>query len=124
MTNSALQTVQSFQQSLGSGGDDWQNMMAEDITFIGPVDQAKGKSANITLNKNFFPLVKGYQLKTAIEQNQYAVIEGVYTISTPAGNTLDMAITEIFEVAEGKIQNIRIYYDAQPFREAFSILTK
>lgn len=124
MTNSSLEIVQAFQQSLGSGGSDWENLLAEDISFIGPVDQVQGKSANIELNKNFFPLVKNYQLKTAITQNQYTVIEGVYTISTPAGSTLEMAITEIFEVQNDKIQNIRIYYDAEAFRKEFSIPSK
>ncbi|MEO9965794.1 MAG: nuclear transport factor 2 family protein [Reichenbachiella sp.] len=121
MTKSALETVQAFQQSLGSGSADWENLLADNISFIGPVDQVYGKAANIELNKNFFPLIKGYQAKTALENGNHAVMEGSYTISTPTGGTLDLHTVEIFEVSEGQIQNIRIYYDAQAFRTEFSI---
>lgn len=121
MTKSTLETVQAFQQLLGTGSREWEDLLAEDISFVGPVDQVHGKAANIELNKNFFPLVKNYELKTAIEQGRYAVIEGVYTIATPSRGELELATAEIFEVVGGLIQNIKIYYDAQAFRKAFSV---
>lgn len=120
MTKKALQIVQEFQQSIERGTDDWQNLFAEDVIFKGPVDTVIGKKANIELNKNFFPLVKEYKPKTHFEQGKWVCLEGTFVVNTPAGNTLTMDMAEIYEIVDEKIQNMRVYYDAEEFRKEFS----
>ncbi len=120
MTKSALQIVQDFQQSMGAGGSEWENLFSEDIIFKGPVDTVIGKSANIELNKGFMPLVQNYEPKSMVEQGNVAVLEGTYTIATPTGKTIELETAELYEVSDGLIQNIRIYYDAEEFRKEFA----
>lgn len=120
MTKTALQIVQEFQQSLGNGTNNWQNLFAEKVTFKGPVQECIGKQANIELNKNFFPLVRGYEPISAFEQDKNALLEGVLSVATPKGNVIQLNLVEIYEVDNGLIQNIRIYYDAEEFRKEFS----
>ncbi len=57
MSKTALQTVQRFQTSLGSGTDEWQKVISDKITFKGPAAEAKGKTEFIKLNEGFFPMV-------------------------------------------------------------------
>lgn len=119
MTKTALETVQHFQQSMGSGGDEWESLMAEDIVFKGPIDTVEGREANIQLNKGFMPMVQGYAPINAFTAGAYATLEGTYTISTPSGGTMSFTAAEVYEIKAGKIQNIRIYYDAEEFRKEF-----
>ena len=120
MTHSALQTVQQFQQLVASGNEAWTDLIADDISFTGPVEQVRGKADFITLNNSFFPLVRGYQAISALEQDNQAVLEGEFTVGTPGGNEIQLNIVEIYELVSGKIQNIRIYYDAEEFRKEFA----
>lgn len=120
MANSALQTVHQFQKLLGSGSDDWTKLVANDISFTGPVDQVNGLNDFIELNKSFFPLVRGYTPVSAFEQEKQVLLEGVFTLATPGGSEIECPMAEVYEVANGKIQNIRVYYDAEPFRKEFT----
>ncbi len=120
MKNSALQTVQQYQQLMGSGDEKWMDMVADDITFAGPVDQVTGKKAFAELNASFFPQVKGYELLTAFEQGNQALLESLFTVQAPGGKEIKLKMAEIYEVENGKINNIRIYYDAEEFRKEFS----
>lgn len=116
----ALETVQNFQQWLGNGNDRWTTLFAEDISFKGPVDQISGKAAFIELNNNFMPLVEKYEPKTMFATEDKVVLEGIYSVNSPSGKIIDLETAEIFEVNNGLIQNIRIYYDAEEFRKAFA----
>lgn len=120
MTKTALEIVQTFQQSMGSGSDEWENLFTEDITFKGPVDTVIGRQANIELNKGFFPRVKAYEPLSHFEQGNFVALEGIFTVATPKGNTIKLEMAEIYEIKDGKIQNIRVYYDAEEFRNEFT----
>lgn len=120
MTKSALQIVQNFQDAMVTGGSDCEALISKDIIFKGPVDTVKGQAAFIELNKGFMPLVQNYASKNMIEQGNFAVLEGTYTVSTPAGKTIDLDTMEMYETHDGLIQNVRIYYDAEEFRKEFA----
>lgn len=120
MTKTALEIVQTFQQSMENGTNEWENLFATDIVFKGPVDTVIGKEANIELNKGFFPRVKGYEPISHFEQDNFVALEGVFTVATPKGNTIKLEMAEIYEIKDGKIQNIRVYYDAEEFRNEFT----
>ena len=94
MTKTALEIVQTFQQSMGSGTNEWENLFATDIVFKGPVDTVKGKEANIELNKGFFPRVKGYEPISHFEQGNFVALEGIFTVGTPKGNTIKLSIVK------------------------------
>jgi limonene-1,2-epoxide hydrolase len=120
MTKTALEIVQIFQQSMGSGTNEWENLFATDIVFKGPVDTVTGKEANIELNKGFFPKVKNYESISHFEQGNFVALEGIFSVATPKGNTIKLEMAEIYEIKDGKIQNIRVYYDAEEFRKEFT----
>jgi len=116
----ALEIVQAFQMSLGSGTDQWESLTTEDITFKGPVDQVSGKEKFIELNKGFFPMVRGYEPLHSFGDDSHASLEGTFKVATPKGNEITLEMAEVYSIAEGKIQSIRVYYDAEEFRKEFS----
>jgi limonene-1,2-epoxide hydrolase len=116
----ALQTVQSFQTSLASGNDEWTDLVSENISFKGPVTDVKGKPAFIDLNKSFFPMVRAYEPINAFEQGNFACLEGRFKLATPKGNEIEVVMAEVYLVENGKIQAVRVYYDAEDFRKEFA----
>ena len=119
MMSKALEIVQTFQMSLGSGGNEWENLVAEDVTFTGPVEQVSGKEKFIELNKGFFPMVRGYEPIHAFGNDQYASLEGTFKVASPKGKEIAFTTAEVYTVENGKIKSVRIYYDAEEFRKEF-----
>lgn len=116
----ALEIVQAFQMSMGSGTNEWENLVADDITFKGPVDQVSGKEKFIELNKGFFPMVRGYEHLHSFGTNSFASLEGTFKVATPKGNEIALQMAEVYTIEDGKIKSIRVYYDAEEFRKEFA----
>lgn len=112
--------LDAFGQSLMGGTEDWKALLADDITFVGPVDQTKGPEAFIKLNEGFMPLVRNMQPLRRIEQNGLVMTEAIYTIATPKGSEMDLKMVELAQIKDGLIQSMDIYYDAEEFRKNFS----
>ena len=121
MSQSALEIIGTFQQKMNSGDETWTELFHEDVHFKGPVDETHGKASFIELNNNFMPMVQGYQPAREFEQGSLAMLEGVFTVKAPSGKNIDLEIAEIYEVIDGKIKSMRIYYDAEEFRKEFAI---
>ena len=121
MTKTALEIVQTFQQSMGSGTSEWESLFADDVKFKGPVDKVAGREANIELNKGFSKLLKGYKALTSFEQGNLVALEGVFSLSAPSGKIVELEMAEVYEIKADKIQNIRVYYDAEEFRKEFGL---
>jgi ketosteroid isomerase-like protein len=119
MSKTALQTVQSFQMSMGSGTNEWTDLVSENITFIGPVDQVRGKQKFIELNQGFFPMVRGYEHLSAFEQGNFVCLEGTFKVATPGGNEIELQMAEVYTIENGKIEEVRVYYDAEEFIKEF-----
>ena len=116
----ALEIVQAFQMSLGSGTHEWQNLTADDISFKGPVDQVSGKEKFIELNKSFLHMVRGYAPLHSFGTDSNASLEGTFKVATPKGNEITLEMSEVYTINNGKIQSIRVYYDAEEFRKEMS----
>ncbi len=119
MSNTALQTVQNFQLSMGSGTDEWMKLISDKISFTGPVAQVIGKEKFLELNNGFLQMVRGYELFNSFESGNFVCLESKYKVATPKGNEIECNMGEVYTVDDGKIQNIRVYYDAEEFRKEF-----
>ena len=116
----ALETVQAYQMSMGSGTNEWENLITDDITFKGPVDRISGREQFIELNKGFFPMVRGYEPLNSFGNDNFASLEGTFKVATPKGNEIALQMAEVYSVENGKIKSVRVYYDAEEFRKEFS----
>ena len=118
MKQSSMEVFQTFGQGLMSGTDSWKKVVAADVSFIGPVDQTEGIDAFAKLNETFMPIMKGLDMKQAVEAGQFVITQVVINIELPSGQKLNLDMTEWYEIKEGKIQSIKVYYDAEEYRKA------
>ena len=117
MGNSPMQVYQAFGQGLMSGTDSWKEVVADDIVFTGPAAHVEGIDAFAELNAGFLPLVRGNEMHRAVESGEFVITQISIDLAAPSGNVITLDMTEWYEVKEGKIQTIKVYYDAEEFRK-------
>jgi ketosteroid isomerase-like protein len=117
MEKSPMEVFQAFGQGMMSGTDSWKEVISEDIVFSGPVDQVKGLEAFAKLNESFMPMIKGNAMKQAVEAGDFVITQMEMDVAMPSGKTIKLDMSEWYEVKNGKIESVKIYYDAEEFRK-------
>ena len=117
MGNSPMQVYQKFGQGLMSGTDSWKEVVANDIVFTGPAAHVEGIDAFAELNAGFFPLVRGNEMHRAVEAGEFVVTQISIELAAPSGKVITLDMSEWYEIKDGKIQTIKVYYDAEEFRK-------
>jgi len=117
MTKSPMQVFHAFGEGMMSGTDSWKKVISNDITFNGPAAQVNGFDAFVQLNEGFKSMVRANRLKKAVEVDDYVVTQVEIEVAMPSGKTITLDMNEWYEVKQGKIQSIKVYYDAEEFRK-------
>lgn len=117
MPKTPMQVVQGFGAGMASGTDSWKEFLSDDITFTGPAAQVSGLDAFIQLNEGFLSMVRGNKLKKAVEVDEYVITQVEIDVAMPSGKTITLDMSEWYETKDGKIQSIKVYYDAEEFRK-------
>jgi len=117
MEKSPMEVFQVFGQGLMSGTDSWKDVVAKNVTFTGPVDQVNGLEAFANLNENFMPMMKSNQVKQVLEAENFVITQVLWDLAMPSGNTVQLDMTEWYEIKDGKIRSIKVYYDAEELRK-------
>ncbi|MBL4625940.1 MAG: nuclear transport factor 2 family protein [Flavobacteriales bacterium] len=112
-----MEVFQAFGQGLMSGTDSWKEVVAENVSFTGPVDQIEGIEAFAKLNESFAPMMRGMEMNQAIEAGDFVMTQVELDVAMPSGNTIKLDMSEWYEIKEGKIQSVKVYYDAEEFRK-------
>lgn len=112
-----MEVFQAFGQGMMSGTDSWKDYIADDIIFIGPVDQVSGKDAFIKLNESFMPAIRGNRMKQVVESGNWAITQIEMQVAMESGKTITLDMSEWYEIKDEKIQSIKVYYDAEEFRK-------
>ena len=117
MEKTPMQIVhEGFGGGMASGTDSWKMFIADDITFTGPAAQVAGKSDFIKLNEGFMSMVRGARMIKAVEVDNYVITQVAIDVEMPTGKTITLDMSEWYETQDGKIQSIKVYYDAEEFR--------
>ncbi len=117
MEKSPMEVFQAFGQGLMSGTDAWKEVLAEQVTFTGPVDQVQGKAAFIQLNERFMPMIRGNEMKQAQAAGNFVITQLEMDVEMPSGKTIKLDMSEWYEIKDNQIQSIKVYYDAEAFRK-------
>ena len=118
MEKSPMQIVhEGFGGGMASGTDSWKEFIADDITFNDPADQVSGKSDFIKLNVGFMSMVRGARMIKALEVDNFVITQVEIDVAMPSGKTITLDMCEWYEVKDGKIKSIKVYYDAEEFRK-------
>jgi hypothetical protein len=117
MTKTPMQVFQAFGEGMMSGTDSWKEVLSDDITFNGPAAQVSGKEDFIGLNEGFMSMVRGNRMKKAVEVEDFVITQVEIDVAMPSGKTITLDMNEWYEIKNGKIQSIKVYYDAEEFRK-------
>ena len=110
--------INGFYSSINNKDEKWRDLWAEDAVFsdASGVLNAKGKEAVI---QSFTPFIKGVvKLKVSqmIVEGQRACFIISYTYVNKKKENLDQDVAEVWEVREGKLAKLTIYFDLTAYR--------
>ena len=85
-------------------------LLADDLLFEGPIDRFERADDYVAAVSRLYGMVKGVQHRATIaEDNQVAVF---YVLDTPVAKA---PVAEWYKVGDGRIIELRAYFDARPF---------
>jgi ketosteroid isomerase-like protein len=119
--NKSEQIWGAYMQSMQQQTEDWKALLADDITFTGPAAKAVGKAEYIKTTESFCQMVRGGGLKRHVANETVVATEIEVKMATPSGKEIVLDMSEFYEIRNGKIQSVRVYYDAQEFRKEFGL---
>jgi len=116
-------TIQSYFNSLEQKSG-WEAFLADEMTFtsfVNPIKRVAGRGAYLEATKRFFSMVSAVEIKRLIVDGDRACALTRYELKPPAGPAFDSNVAEIFEVRDGKIASLEIYFDSAPFPKPPSV---
>ena len=118
MEKTPMQIVhEGFGGGMASGTDSWKEFITDDITFTGPAAQVSGKTDFINLNEGFMSMVRGARMIKAVEVDNFVITQVEIDVAMPSGKTITLDMSEWYEIKDGKIKSIKVFYDAEEFRK-------
>ena len=63
------------------------------------------------------PMIRGNEMKQVAESGNFIITQVLMDVQMPSGKTIQLDITEWYEIKDRKISKIKIYYDAEEFRK-------
>ena len=110
-------TIQSYFNRLQQKSG-WETFLADEMTFTNfasPIKRTAGRDAYLEATKRFFSMITSVEIKGLIVDGDRACALTRYELKPPAGPAFDSNVAEVFEVLDGKITSLEIYFDSAPF---------
>jgi len=86
------------------------SLLADDLHFIGPIDEFHRPDDYLTAIQRLFSMVRGVEDQATVAED--ADVVRFYVLDTPVAKA---PAAEWFTVSDGRIAKLRAYFDAQPF---------
>ena len=118
---SALNVVKKYYEAFDAHRDGWQELVADDINFVAPIQKASGKQAFVTLTAQFLHFHKETRVLKQFEEGDSVCSIFEFVLDTPSGEPLICQVAEWARVDRGRISEIRIFYDPRGFANAFGL---
>jgi ketosteroid isomerase-like protein len=115
---SAQDVIDEFYQSVANKDNRWQDLWAEDVVF-GDASGALHAEGRAAVNQSFVPFLKGVvmlEVRQKILQGAQACYVVSYTYVNSKGENLHQDDAEVWEVRDGKLAKLTIYFDVTEFR--------
>jgi ketosteroid isomerase-like protein len=101
--------------------DELAGLVSEDVTFDGPVMQARGAREYLAMNEQLLGFHRDTTMLRQFEDRGDVCSIYELTMRTPAGGELTLTVADWMEVADGRIAAQRIYFDPREFAQAFGM---
>ncbi len=110
--------IRNFYESLAQKTEAWQRDLASDVVFADASNKlhAEGRDAFIQSFTGFLRAVEHVQLQQLIVDGNDAAAVVSYDYVSPAGGRLHQDDAEIWQIVDGKIAALTIYFDITEFR--------
>lgn len=113
MTNNTMAVHDAFIASILANDDHWKTMIAEDVYLKGPLAEVQGKEDFITLNIPYFDSIESMETRQIIADGDSVVTQVTTTIKNPDGKNISFDVSEWYEIKDGKIHALRVYFDSR-----------
>lgn len=112
------ETIRNFYDGLARKTDAWQQELADDVVFSDASGKlrAEGMQAFIQSFTPFLKSVERVQVKQLIVEEPYACAVVSYDYVSPKGAKLHQDDAEVWQVKNGKISALTIYFDITEYR--------
>ncbi len=115
---STQNVIDRFYQSVINHDDGWKGLWADDVVFRDASGSlhAEGRSA---ANQSFVPFLKGVaglDVRQRIVEGPHACYVVSYTYVNSKGENMHQDDAEVWEVRDGKLAKLTIYFDVTEFR--------
>jgi ketosteroid isomerase-like protein len=110
-------TIQRYFESLREKSG-WEGFLSDDVafsSFVNPIKHVTGKAEYLEATKRFFSMIKAVELMSILVDGEKACAVTRYELQAPNGSTFESRVAELFEVRDGKIISLSIYFDSSPF---------
>jgi ketosteroid isomerase-like protein len=115
--SSAAEIVERYNRAFGSGDiATARSLLADDLHFRGPFEEFHNPDDYLQSLAKLSPIVTGTDVHRVLSSGDDVVTLYDLHTSTPAGTS---PIAEWATVKDGKIAEIRVYFDARPFAAMF-----
>lgn len=105
-----------FENLKGKSG--WDAFLSDEMvftSFTSPIKQVTGRGAYLEATKRFFSMIKALEVKSILVDSEKACALTRYELQVPGGPAFESQVAELFEVRDGKIKSLDIYFDSAPF---------
>jgi ketosteroid isomerase-like protein len=113
----AAEVVERYQRAFGSGDlQTARSLLADDLHFVGPIEEFDNADDYLQSVGKLAQIVTGTEVKKVLADRDDVVT--IYDLQTnsPAGTS---SVAEWATVKNGKIAEMRVFFDARPFAAMF-----
>ena len=110
-TTTAANVVETYTRALSARDfETARSLLADDLHFEGPIDTFDRADDYVNAIKGLYDMVKGVQHQATVAEGDDVAV--FYRLDTPVALA---PVAEWYRVREGKIAQLRAYFDARPF---------
>ena len=110
-----------YEVTNGRRAQDLRALVADDVTFDGPVMHTAGAQEYVAMNEQLLGFHAGTRMLRQFEAGDDVCSIYEMDMSTPSGGSISVTIADWIRVTEGKIASQRIYFDPRAFADAFGM---
>jgi ketosteroid isomerase-like protein len=118
---SALTVIERYYEAFDAHRDGWKDLVTDEVTFVGPLQNAKGRQEFVALTEQFLQFHRETRLLRRFEDGDSVCSIFEFVIGTPSGGPLTCQVAEWARVERGRIAELRIFYDPRGFAKAFGL---
>lgn len=118
----ALDTANRFYDSTHNRkGEGVADLVAEDMTFHGPLQEVSGAEAYLAMLADFLPFFRGSRMLAQVEQGDVVCSMFELDMSSPKGEQFTLSICDWLHVKQDRIARSDLFFDPRPVVAAFEM---